>query len=99
LLAESAGNVGVAHGVVGRQMNCASQMDRFAVVLAEKEPYRVAVVEVRFDSPVAADLRAKALAADTSTTSRDLEQELDPLLANRPDKAFIGADQVDVDHE
>ena len=65
----------------------------------EKEPDRVEVVEVGFDSPVAPNLRAEALAADAGTTIRDLEQELDPLLANHPNKTFIGADQVDGDHE
>jgi hypothetical protein len=98
LLADSAGNVGVAYGVMRRQMDLASQMDWFAVVLAEEEPGRVKVVEVGFDSPVAPDLRAEALAADAGTTTRDLEQELDPLLANRPGKTVIGAGKFDVGH-
>lgn len=99
LLADSARNVGVAHGVMRRQMDVASQMDRPAVVLSEEQPDRVKVVEVGFDPPVAPDRRAEALAADASTTVRDIEHELDPLLANRSDKVFAGADQLDVDHE
>jgi hypothetical protein len=98
LHADSAGNVGVAYGVMTRQMDLASQMDWLAVVLAEEEPGRVEVVEVGFDSPIAPDLHAEALAANAATTSRDLEQELDPLLANRPDKTVIGTDKFDVDH-
>ena len=75
-------------------MDVASQMDRSAVVLSEEQPDRVKVVEVGFDPPVAPDRRAEALAADTSTTVRDIEHELDPLLANRSGKVFVGADQL-----
>lgn len=80
-------------------MDLASQMDRFAVVLAELEPDRVEVLEVGFDSPVAPNLCAEARAADAGTTSRNLEQELDPLRADHPGKAFIGAGKLDIGHE
>ena len=70
-----------------------------AVVLAEKEPDQVEVVEVRFDSPVTPDLRPKALAANAATTSREPKQELDRLLPDHPYETLVGTDQADGDHK
>ncbi len=97
-LADRAGHLGLAHSVVRRQMDLASQMNRLTVVLTDKQPDRIEVARVGLDSPVTSDLRAEALAVHARTAGRDLEDEIDPLLTDRPEKPFLGADKFDGSH-
>ena len=52
-ITHSAGHVGVAYGVVRRQVDLTRDVDRFTVVFAEEKPDGIEVVVVGLDTPVA----------------------------------------------
>jgi hypothetical protein len=88
LFTNAAGDVGVPKRVVGRQVNVTAQKHRRTVVLAEKQPDRLQVVVIGLDVPVTVDATAKARPAKTSTIVRNIQHEVDPLIADHANKCI-----------